>query len=100
MTVAQNLCRETDLRVGATPIRGRALLAPMSGVSDVGMRRLALRFGAGMAATEMVACDSYLAGEAEASLRAEGDGVEPHVVQLVGREHDAMALAAKRAEDF
>ncbi len=86
------------LRVGATTIRGRALLAPMSGVSDVGMRRIALRFGAGMAATEMVACDSYLAGDTEASLRAEGDGVEPHVVQLVGCDPDAMAQAARRAE--
>src|SRR5579883_446083 len=99
MHVAQSLCRqEMALRVGATTIRGRALLAPMSGVSDVGMRRIALRFGAGMAATEMVACDSYLAGDTEASLRAEGDGVEPHVVQLVGCDPDAMAQAARRAE--
>ena len=75
------------------------MLAPMSGVSDVGMRRIALRFGAAMAATEMVACDSYLAGETETTLRAEGEGVEPHVVQLVGCDPAAMALAAKRAED-
>jgi tRNA-dihydrouridine synthase B len=71
----------------------------MSGISDLGMRRIALRFGAGMAATEMVACDSYLAGESETRLRAEGEGVAPHVVQLVGCDPDAMALAAKRAED-
>jgi nifR3 family TIM-barrel protein len=71
----------------------------MSGVSDLGMRRLALRFGAGMAATEMVACDSYLDGESETALRAEGEGLSPHVVQLVGCESEAMALAAKRAED-
>jgi tRNA-dihydrouridine synthase B len=101
MLVAQSLCRDlaAPLRIGGTTIQGRAFLAPMSGVSDLGMRRLALRFGAGMAATEMVACDSYLDGESEATLRAEGEGVSPHVVQLVGCDPDAMALAAKRAED-
>lgn len=101
MLVAQSLCRDltAPLRMGGTTIKGRAFLAPMSGVSDLGMRRLALRFGAGMAATEMVACDSYLDGEGEATLRAEGEGLSPHVVQLVGCEPDAMASAARRAED-
>ena len=86
------------LRVGSLPIEGRALLAPMSGVTDVAMRRIARRFGAALTITEMVACDSYLAGEAESNLRAEGVGVEPHVVQIVGREAGAMARAAQRAE--
>jgi nifR3 family TIM-barrel protein len=98
---AQNLCREfaSPLRIGGAAVQGRAFLAPMSGVSDLGMRRLALRFGAGMAATEMVACESYLDGESEATLRAGGEGLSPHVVQIVGCDPDAMALAAKRAED-
>ena len=101
MVSAQNICRrfQSPLRVGVSAIEGRAFLAPMSGVSDIGMRRIALRFGAGMAATEMVACDSYLAGESEATLRAEGEGIALHVVQLVGCEAKAMALAAKRAEE-
>jgi tRNA-dihydrouridine synthase B len=80
-------------------MEGRALLAPMSGVTDIAMRRIALRFGAAMAATEMVGCDSYLAEESEATLRAEGEGLVPHVVQLVGRDPEAMARAAMRAED-
>ena len=63
------------------------------------MRRIALRFGAATAATEMVGCDSYLAGEAETRLRAEGEGVRPHVVQLVGCDPAAMARAAQCAED-
>jgi tRNA-dihydrouridine synthase B len=101
MAIAQNMCNisSSALRVGDASIESRALLAPMSGVTDVAMRRIALRFGAAMAATEMVACDSYLAGEEESALRAEGEGVAPHVVQLIGREAKAMALAAKRAED-
>src|SRR5579885_3660646 len=101
MNVAQNLCRGRKplLQLGSTILNGRALLAPMSGVSDIGMRRIALRFGAAAAATEMVACDSYLAGDAEAALRAEGEGIRPHVMQLVGCEANSMALAARRAED-
>jgi nifR3 family TIM-barrel protein len=85
--------------LGAVALEGRALLAPMSGVTDRAMRRIALRFGAAMAATEMVACDAYLAGEGETALRAQGEGVAPHVVQLVGRDPAAMARAARRAED-
>jgi tRNA-dihydrouridine synthase B len=34
------------IRVGPMALRGRAILAPMSGVTDLGMRRAAQRFGA------------------------------------------------------
>jgi tRNA-dihydrouridine synthase B len=70
----------------------------MSGVTDVGMRRIARRFGA-MVVTEMVACETYLDGDDESAMRAEGEGVSPHVVQLVGRDARAMGEAARRACD-
>jgi nifR3 family TIM-barrel protein len=71
----------------------------MSGVSDLAMRRIAMRFGAALAPSEMVACESFVAGEREASLRAEGEGVNPHVVQIVGRDAAAMRSAALLAQD-
>ena len=74
------------------------MLAPMSGVSDLGMRRAASRFGATLAFSEMVASETFLDGEAESRLRAEGDGVVAHAVQLVGREPAAMGEAARRVE--
>ncbi len=74
------------------------MLAPMSGVSDLGMRRAARRFGAALAFSEMVAAETYLEGDSEASLRAEGEDVSPHAVQLVGREPRAMAETARRVE--
>ncbi len=74
------------------------MLAPMSGVTDIGMRRIARRFGAALVVTEMVACERYLEGDAEAAMRADGAGVEPHVVQLVGREPKAFAASARLAE--
>jgi nifR3 family TIM-barrel protein len=68
----------------------------MSGVSDLAMRRIARRFGAALVVSEMVAAETYLAGDAEASMRAEGDGLAPHAVQLVGREARALAETARR----
>lgn len=75
-----------------------SVLAPMSGVTDLGFRRLASRFGADFVVTEMVAASAYVAGAEEARLRAEGIGVSPHIVQLVGRNPDRMADAARLAE--
>jgi tRNA-dihydrouridine synthase B len=87
------------LRIGPLLLDGCAVLAPMSGVTDLGMRRSARRFGAALVVTEMVACETYLKGESESSLRAQGEGVSPHVVQLVGRNAGAMSDAARRACD-
>ncbi len=71
----------------------------MSGVSDLAMRRIARRFGAALVFSEMVAAETYLEGEAEASGRAEGEGLSPHAVQLVGREGRALAETARRVVD-
>jgi tRNA-dihydrouridine synthase B len=100
MTVAQNLGSEmaSEFRVGPLTLEGGAMLAPMSGVSDLGMRRAARRFGASLVFSEMVASETFLAGDEEACLRAEGEGLAPHAVQLVGREPAAMAEAARRLE--
>ncbi len=94
---------ETDHELGGWAVgglkpEGRALLAPLSGVTDVAFRRIARRFGASLVVSEMVACDEYVRGEAEARLRAEGEGVEPHVVQLAGRDPVWVAEAARLAE--
>jgi hypothetical protein len=80
-----------------TDTRG-ALLAPMSGVTDAGLRREAARFGAALVVSEMVASDALALREQEALLRAEGGGVDPHVVQLAGCEARWMAEGARMAE--
>ena len=74
------------------------MLAPMSGCSDLGMRRTARRFGAALAFSEMVAAETFLDGDITAATRAEGDGIEPHAVQLVGRDPQAMAETAHIVE--
>lgn len=76
-----------------------AALAPMSGVTDVSMRRIARRFGASFVVSEMIASDDYVRGSEESRIRAEGEGIDCHIVQLAGRDPEWMAEAAKLAED-
>jgi len=85
-------------RVGAIDIESPAVLAPLSGVTDVVFRRIAKRLGAGLVVSDMVASDELVQGSEEAQLRAEGSGIEPHVVQLAGCEPRWMAEGARVAE--
>lgn len=85
-------------RVGNVRIPNRAMLAPMSGVTDLPFRRLAMRYGAGLVVSEMVACELAAAGSEEARLRAEGEGLAVHVVQLVGRDPAAFSQGVRIAE--
>ncbi len=75
-----------------------AVLAPMSGVTDGGFRRAAERFGASLVVSEMVASDELARATPEALLRAEGEGIRTHVVQLAGCEAHWMAEGARMAE--
>jgi nifR3 family TIM-barrel protein len=67
-------------------------------VTDLVFRRIARRLGASLVVSEMVAADDYVQGDVEARIRAEGQGIAPHVVQLAGCEPRWMAEAAKMAE--
>jgi nifR3 family TIM-barrel protein len=70
----------------------------MSGVTDGPFRRLVARLGAGLVVSEMTASEALATGDAEAALRADGRGIDIHVVQLVGCETEWMARAARLAE--
>src|SRR5437588_76634 len=87
-----------SLRIGGIPIANRAVLAPMSGVTDAPFRRIAAQFGAGLVVSEMTASDDLAQGRPISKLRAEASGVGPHVVQLAGCEERWMAEGARVAE--
>jgi tRNA-dihydrouridine synthase B len=89
---------EQGFSIAGVAIANRVALAPMSGVTDAVMRRLALRCGAGFVVSEMVASDQFVLGDEEARLRAESSGASPHIVQLAGCEPRWMHEAAKVAE--
>src|ERR1700749_3822091 len=99
MTCAQNLGVFPAITIGPIGLEGRALLAPMSGVSDLAMRRIARRFGAALVFSEMVAAETFLQGNAAAAIPAEGEGLAPHAVQVVGRPAKALAETARRVVD-
>jgi tRNA-dihydrouridine synthase B len=97
MSNAQSLSK-IPLRIGGLTLPGRALLAPMAGVTDAGMRRSAHRHGAPLTFCEMVASDGFMDDDAECLARAEAAPGAPFAVQLVGCDADAMAQAARRLE--
>jgi tRNA-dihydrouridine synthase B len=99
MTDAQSLGVSPAITIGSIRLDGQALLGPMSGVSDLAMRRIARRFGAALVFSEMVAAETFLRGDTEASVRAEGEGLAPHAVQIVGCEAKALAETARRVVD-
>ena len=86
------------LSIGALRLANPVLMAPMSGVSDLPFRRLAQRFGAGLVVSEMVASRELAAERPDVMRRAKGEGLTPHVIQLVGCEAPWMAEGARIAE--
>jgi tRNA-dihydrouridine synthase B len=78
-----------------------ALLAPMAGVTDRPFRVLARRFGASLAASEMITSDVRLWSTAKSRRRMDHVGEpEPRVVQLAGADPAALADAARRNVDL
>src|SRR5215216_6680385 len=86
------------LALGPVALSNRVILAPMSGVTDAPFRRLVARLGAGLVVSEMTACEDLVQGNPYALLRAEGQGIGTHVVQLAGCEAHWMAEGARIAE--
>jgi tRNA-dihydrouridine synthase B len=88
------------LTIGRHRLAGRALLAPMAGVTDLPFRRLCRRMGAALAAGEMLSADPRL-WDTELSRRRRDHSGEPgpRVVQIAGGDPQAMADAARRNAD-
>ncbi|MET0748543.1 MAG: tRNA dihydrouridine synthase DusB, partial [Rhizobium sp.] len=87
----------SPLSIGPVEIRNRVVLAPMSGVTDLPFRQLAMRYGAGLVVTEMVASRELVQDTPESWARLRNAGLTPHMVQLAGRDAYWMAEAAKIA---
>jgi tRNA-dihydrouridine synthase B len=87
-----------SVKVGAIAVKGRAWIAPMTGVSDLPFRRAASALGAAYVATEMVACAEFAKGRPDVVRRAAvGEGLPLMVVQLVGRDPRHVAEGARLA---
>jgi len=89
----------SSLIIGDVTVPGRVLMAPMTGITDLPFRRVASRLGAPYVATEMVASAELARGRPDVVRRAAvGEGLPLTVIQLVGRDPEAMAEGARMAE--
>lgn len=86
------------LKIGDIDVASPVFLAPMSGVTDSPVRKLAAELGAGLVVSEMTASDELANGHRMSRLRCEATGIGPHVVQLAGCEAHWMAQGARIAE--
>ncbi len=101
MATAKNLgvgLAPSPLSIGGLALTGHALLAPMAGVTDPTMRRIASRLGASATVSEMVTAAGVARGDRETSMRLARAGEGPRVIQIAAREPEEMAAAARSAE--
>jgi len=86
------------LAIGNVMAPNRVVLAPMTGITDVPFRRATAKLGAGLVVSEMTASEALVRARPQALLRAEGQGVGIHVVQLAGCDARWMGEAGRIAE--
>jgi tRNA-dihydrouridine synthase B len=87
--------------IGRYRLTSNVILAPMAGVTDRPFRLLCRRFGAGLAASEMLASDVRLWSTPKSRRRMDHtDEPSPRVVQIAGYDPAMMAEAARRNVDL
>ena len=88
------------LSIETIALRNRVVMAPMSGVSDLPFRQLALELGAGLVVSEMIASEELIRNGRDIQRKALGRELSPFVIQLAGREVAWMAKGAEIAESL
>jgi tRNA-dihydrouridine synthase B len=89
-----------SLKIGPYTLPSKVVLAPMAGVTDRPFRILCRRFGAGLAASEMLSADVRLWDTPKSRRRMDHSGEPgPRVVQIAGFDPSMMAEAARRNVD-
>jgi tRNA-dihydrouridine synthase B len=80
------------MKIGNVEIKGRALLAPMAGVTDLPFRKICTEMGAALTYTEMVSAKGLLySPERSGTLLAGGNILKPAALQLFGNEPELLA---------
>ena len=88
----------TGYRIGSVAIPGRAVLAPMAGITDPPTRDLNLSLGAAAAVSEMTIADTRFWNSDKTRLRL-GHAEGPRIVQIAGSDPAKMAQASIAAAD-
>lgn len=89
------------IQIGLHSLQGQVVLAPMAGVTDRPFRQLCRKYGAALAASEMVTSDLTLWKTRKSQLRMNHEGEDsPIVVQIAGSDPKMMSDAAKLNVDL
>ena len=89
------------MKIGNLEIKGKAVLAPMAGVSDKPFRELCASFGAAYVITEMVSSKALqFQDKKSAELMELAPGEHPAAIQIFGDNPQIMAEAAAKAMAF
>src|SRR2546430_5307929 len=84
------------MRIGAHQLRNALFVAPMAGITDRPFRRLARRYGAALAVSEMLSSRPELRESRKTRLRADHAGEPgPVSVQIAGADPALLADAAR-----
>ena len=84
--------------IGSVALAGRAVLAPMAGVSDAAFRTLCLEQGAALVYTEMVSAKALCYNDKKTvALLHIPEAGRPAAAQIFGHEPESMAEGARRA---
>ena len=84
------------MKIGAYALHNAVLVAPMAGITDRPFRRLARRYGAALAVSEMVSSRPELRGSRKTLLRLDHAGEPgPVSVQIAGSDPAMLADAAR-----
>ena len=89
------------IKIGAHALANAVFVAPMAGITDRPFRRLARRFGAGLAVSEMVSARPELRTSRKSRLRIDHAGEPgPISVQIAGADAAMLAEAARFNADL
>ena len=84
------------MKIGAHALQNAVFVAPMAGITDRPFRRLARRFGAALAVSEMVSARPELRASRKTRLRLDHSGeLGPISVQIAGSDPAMLAEAAR-----
>lgn len=93
--------RIMKMKIGSLEINGKAVLAPMAGVTDAAYRRLCVEFGAAYTVTEMVSARALQYQDKKTDQIADlSRDRRPVFLQLFGDDPVVLALAAKKAMKY
>ena len=92
--------KETTILAAGLELKNCVALAPMAGITDKTMRRLAAGYGATFTVSEMVSAKAIVMGDKKSRLLLKGGGGDkPYGIQLFGHEPEVLAQAVALLEE-